>query len=306
LLLLAPLTHADGALVLRAGSVSVDAQAFSRRMALLSPTQLAALGARWAEQRRRFLDEVLIPEALLEGQARQSPALSTAADAALAQALLTDLLARARDQVTEAELASYYEQHRDQFETPSSILIWRIRVPSEPRARELIAQLRTPNSADFRRLAREHSSDSATAMRGGSLGYVASDGQSHLPEVRVSPALFAAASRVKDGELVGEPVVEGAELAVVWRRATRPAQAQSLADAAEEVAALLAEEKLGVETRALLERLRAAEVTAHQPGLLEGFEPRELPAPRRAPGPRAPAALRPVRLEPQMTDRGLR
>jgi peptidyl-prolyl cis-trans isomerase C len=50
--------------------------------------------------------------------------------------------------------------------------------------------------------------------------------------VRFDPVLFAAAARVKDGEMVGEPVKEGDAFAVVWRRGTLPAVRRSVEEEA--------------------------------------------------------------------------
>jgi peptidyl-prolyl cis-trans isomerase C len=207
---------------------------------------------------------------------------------------------------SELELRRHYEQHRRHYETPRAIHIWRILRANEPEARELIAKLGVPDEAEFRRLARELSIDEATCMRAGTLGYVAADGQTHLPQVRVSPALFAAADQVQDGQLVPEPVREGDHFAVVWRRASRPAKAQSLAEVSAAVRAQLEEQKLAEETRRLIERLRENELRDVQRGALDGFEPRVTePVARRALA-RDAMPLRPVRLLPEATDRGLR
>ncbi len=303
-----PLAHADTHTLARVGPFVIDVGSFQERAALLAPFQWATLGNTWEEQRRRFLDEVLIPEALLQAHAGGTKAGWLAPrDAALSEVLLLDLQAQVSSvPVSDLELRRHYEQHRRHYETPRAILIWRILRANELEARELIATLGVPDEAEFRRLARDLSIDEATCMRAGTLGYVASDGQTHLPQVRVSPALFAAADQVRDGELVPLPVREGNHFAVVWRRASRPAKAQSLAEVSAAVRAQLEEQKLAEETRELLERLRANELRDFQPGTLAGFEPPSAAPVARPALAREAMPLRPVRLLPKPTDRGLR
>jgi len=306
--LLVPLAHADSHSLGRVGPLEIDVGSFEQRAAQLAPFQWVELGNTWEEQRRRFLDEVLIPEALLQVHAGGIKGdLPLPRDVALAEVLLLDLQRQvSRAPPSELELRRHYEQHRRHYETPRAILIWRILRATEPEARELIATLGVPNEAEFRRLARDLSIDEATCMRAGTLGYVASDGQTHMPQVRVSPALFAAADQVRDGELVPLPVREGDHFAVVWRRASRPAQAQSWAEVSVAVRAQLEEQKLADETRTLIERLRANELRDLQPGALDGFEPRFAEPVARPEPAREATPLRPVRLLPMITDRGLR
>jgi len=177
----------------------------------------------------------------------------------------------------------------------------------EAEARALLHELGTPTESNWSRLARERSIDTATQMRSGSLGYVAADGQTHLPQVRVATTLFAAADRVRDGQLVPEPVVEGAAFAVVWRRGSRAAASSQLAAVSVDIGAVLVQERFANETHALIERLRQDSVRDYQPALLAGFEPRSLDV-REPASPVAPAALaaRPVVLSPRASDTGLR
>jgi peptidyl-prolyl cis-trans isomerase C len=143
-------------------------------------------------------------------------------------------------------------------------------------------------------------------MRAGNLGRVAADGQTHMPELRVLPALFAAADRVQDGELVGAPVPEGDGFAVVWRRASHPARESSPADVATTIAARLSEQRSAAARAELIATLRREHLTEHQPERVASFEPR-FPEPG-ALRPRQSGELpsRPVRLLPELTDRGLR
>ena len=303
------LARAEQASLARVGARSLDVDLLLARMARLLPVQRARFGASWPEQRRQFLERELVSEALLEqAAARDDQRLVSARDNALSRALLSGLEQQAAlAGVPESEVEEYYARHRDSYEAPRSIQIWRILLRQEAEARALLRELGQPSESVWSRLARERSIDTATHMRSGSLGFVAADGQTHMPQVRVSPALFAAAERVKDGQLVPEPVAEGDAFAVIWRRASRPAQPSQLSAVSADIRALLVHERQLSELQSLTARLRAEGLRDYQPGLLGGFEPRGIEAlePGQAP---ALAALppRPVSLSPRTTDSGLR
>ena len=307
--LCAQLARADATLVAQVGPLAIDAETLLARAARLAPFQRAHLGATWPEQRQRLLEEALIPEALLAVEAARTDRRERPVrDAALAQALLVDLQRQVAVQgVTSAELESYYAAHRADFETPKSILIWRILLRRESQAQALLRELAVPDDGTWSRLARERSVDTATNMRSGSLGYVAADGQTHMPQLRVSRALFAAADALQDGQLAPLPVAEGDAFAVVWRRASRAASVRPLGEASLEIRARLEAEKFAQQSAALSLGLRQASLRDHQPALLAGYEP-HFSDPGFAPPLVTPPPLRPrpVQLSPRATDLGLR
>lgn len=308
-LLLGALAVADTDTLARVGPLTIDADRFRQRAALVSALAWPELGATWAEQRRRFLTDVLIPELLFALAAEREPAaLPAARNRALARALTAALDAdAARDTPDEGDVRDYRARHESEFVTPRALSLWRILVASAPEARALIAELRAPTPAAFSRLARERSIDHATHMRAGNLGQVRADGQTEMPELRVAPALFEAADRVQDGQLVPEPVREGEAFAVIWRRASHPAHAESVADVTAFISARLMEERAGEAHRTLLDRLRREQLGEHHPERLVAIVP-SFPEPG-SPARRHPAVLAdgvPPRLLPEPTDRGLR
>lgn len=302
------LANAASPSLARVGTLSIDVATFAARAARLAPFQRLQFGTAWSEQRRHFLERELVREALLETQASSDDRrLSSARDSALARALLGDLEQAVETAgVPEEQIASYYAQHRQSYEAPRSILIWRILLGQEAQARALLRELGTPKESSWSQLARERSIDTATHMRSGNLGYVAADGQTHLPQVRVAAALFAAADRVRDGQLVPEPVPEGAGFAVLWRRQSRAAASSQLATVSADIGAVLAHEKVAGETRTLIDRLRQDFVRDYQPASLAGFEPRSLDELGPARQHQAVLAARPVLLRPRPSDSGLR
>lgn len=304
----AGLALGDGGPIASVGSISIDSGSFVRRAARVGALDWAELGATWPERRRRFLDEVLIPEALLTLAAERAAAASPSArDRALARTLDAAIVREAAQLApSDAERRAYREQHRDEFQTPRALGLWRILLATEADARAVIAELAPPTTDAFSRIARERSIDRATHMRAGNLGLVAADGQTAVPELRVSPALFAAADRVKDGELVPEPVPEGDHFAVVWRRSTRPASAVPDAEIAAISVARLAEARASAARQRLLESLRRAHLAEYHPDAAAAHEPSFPEATLRARSrPEATPAGTP-RQRPEPTDRGLR
>jgi peptidyl-prolyl cis-trans isomerase C len=308
----AGLALASGGALATVGSITIDPSSFRQRAARVGPLDWGELGATWPERRRRFLDEVLVAEALLALAAeRAPPALPSARDRALARTLEAAIVQETSQLApSDADVRAYRERHAGEFQTPRALGIWRILLATEAEARAVIAELAKPSADAFSRLARERSIDRATHMRAGNLGLVAADGQTAVPELRVSPALFAAADRVDDGELVPEPVREGDHFAVVWRRSTRAASAWPDAELAATIAARLAETRASTARQRLLEALRRDHLGEYHPDAAGAHEP-SFPEPNAARArPRIeaaePARAAPPRVRPELTDRGLR
>jgi peptidyl-prolyl cis-trans isomerase C len=140
-------------------------------------------------------------------------------------------------------------------------------------------------------------------MRGGILGFVAEDGTTDVPQLAVDPVLFAAAAKVKDGDLVPEPVREGERFAAVWRRGTSPKVSRSLEDARAHIVFLLREERLQKRVADIVARARAETVKDENPALLEALPP---DGPGDQPPPKPSGAPRAVNPVPGQTDEGLR
>ena len=103
----------------------------------------------------------------------------------------------------------FYDENRSRYESPERYHLWRILCQSRDEAEAVLDAARKDGKlAKFQELAREHSIDKATYLRGGNLGFVTADGSSNEPGLKVEPALVQAARAVKDGELVPAPVQE--------------------------------------------------------------------------------------------------
>lgn len=285
---------ADAAPVVRVGDESVDAAGVALALGRVPRFQWVELGASDAERRRAVVEKLLVPEVLGAAEARalgldKLPRVQDRTRELYARALEA-ALAQSVPAVTDAEVAAYYEQHRERFEVPRRIRIWRILVTDEELAKKIIAESRGAGGpAKWRNFARESSLDAATKFRDGDLGFVRPDGGTDTPQLRVDPNLFAAVDKLQDGELLAEPLRVQAGLAVVWRRGSLPAASRRLAQEAPAIRSVLSRERLEAARRQLLDELRKQRVKRLDAQLLE-----TLPDGMFAPPPSPPRNLPPL------------
>lgn len=263
--------------VARVGPEVITRGELEQRLASMPRLQLSQYGNDAAEIRRNVLEKVLVTERLhgLGAAARGLPErrdvrlrLRDVYRAALARALKAE--AGPGGAVTDADVAAYYEQNKARFNAPDRVQVWRILVATRDEAQKVLDEAKKPGGqAAWADLARRSSLDKATAERGGDLGMIGPDGRSHLPAVRVDVSIVEAVRKVKDGELVPEPVPEGDKFAVVWRRGSSPSLARSLEQEAPAIKQLLERQRLEGSTKALLSRLRAEHLKEGEPGLID-------------------------------------
>ena len=177
------------------------------------------------------------------------------------------------------DVKKYYEDNRTRFDAPERINIWRILCKTREEALSVIElQHRDSSIAKYNDLAREHSIDKATNLRGGNLGFVGPDGASNEAGVKVDAALVKAAQSVKDGELVKDPVAEGSAFAVVWRRSTVPPSRRSLDEAGPQIRNTIFRERTERAEKQLIEDLKKKNLTEEHHDLLAQIELRPFDA----------------------------
>lgn len=270
----------DEVVVARVGKRTITAGELNRRIAGTPPFQLRRLGGSAEEIRRNYLDQVLVRELLwAEGaQARgldERPELADRVRRELRRAILADIRKQALSDapITDEDVEKYYASHRDRFQSPDRIGIWRILLETRSEAEAVLREVKedlTP--ATWNRVARERSVDKASRMRGGNLGFVAPDGKTSQAGVVVDPALYEAALGVEDASLVSEPVAEGRRFAVLWRRQSMKAVSRSLESERSSIRQLLSHARYEEKVDELLAGLREKHVSSVSEELIDHLE----------------------------------
>ncbi len=250
------------------------------RIATMPPFQRVTFGRTAEDVRRRFLTEIMVPDALLslgaEG-AKLEARLDVSYDLDRARSNAT--VRAIRDRVGPAsgisadDVRAYYERNIARYDPPERVQVWRILCKTEEEARSVLDAARAdPTPKNFAQLARDHSQDKATYLRGGNLGFLTADGSSNEPGLRVTPAIVRAALTVRDGDLVPATVSEGEFFSVVWRRGTSAAKKRAVEEVAPQIRDVLRGERVKEETDKLVLALRAAKVRDVRDDLLDSID----------------------------------
>jgi peptidyl-prolyl cis-trans isomerase C len=272
--------------VLTVGTRRVTVGELEDHVAAIPLYQLSQFGGSREAVARAYLDQVLVRDLVLAGGAEQRGLDKQLPTSQLVERALSSATLR-KNRIGHASAAAipmedvrrYYDENRSRFDSPERINLWRILCKTREEAITVLeAARRDPSIAKYNDLAREHSIDKATNLRGGNLGFVGPDGASNEAGVKVDPALVKSAQSVKDGELVPQPVTEGAGYAVVWRRGTVPANRRSVEDSAAQIRSALFRERTEAAEKKLIDDLRAKNVKEVNEGLLGVIELRPFDA----------------------------
>lgn len=252
----------------KVGDTAVTVGEIEDRLAEIPPFQRRMFGATPEAQAKAYVEQVVVRDLLLAEGARQKELATTlptsqqllrARSSATIRALRKELASPA--QISDADVQKYYDDNRSRFDSPERIHLWRVLAKTREEAEQVLAAAKKgPTTQKWNELAREHSLDKATNLRGGNLGFVGPDGASNEAGVVVDPVLVKAASAVKDGELVPQPVPEGPSFAVVWRRGTVPANKRTVEEATAQIRTTLFRERTEGAEKKLIERLRTEHV----------------------------------------------
>lgn len=271
--------HDPNAVVARVGTEAITVGEMERRMARIPRFQLATFGETPEQIRRGFLDKVLVPEYLMSQGARQrgvDSELDTRVRErdVLKSSVLKQLRAEGAEkiQISDVEIAKYYQDHKAEFDSPPRYAIWRILVPTRADADRVLAEVhKDPSPKNWQELARKHSLDKATAMKGGALGWVTEAGDTTDAKIKVDKAVVEAAKGVKDGEFA-HPVQEGSGWAVVWRRSYMPEQHRTLEQEGMNIRQNLQHERAMESQTKTIAALKEKYVTGVNPQALELLE----------------------------------
>jgi peptidyl-prolyl cis-trans isomerase C len=98
-----------------------------------------------------------------------------------------------------ADVQAYYDGHPDEFHRPEMVRASHILLASESEANELMAKVRGADARTFRQLARQHSIDTETKLRGGDLRYFNNEGRAvNSPDEPVDAAITTAAFGLRE------------------------------------------------------------------------------------------------------------
>jgi len=302
LLALALPAHADeraDAVVAHVGARTITVGEVEARLARLQPMQVASYGATPEAVRKKFVEDVVVPEALFElgAEARklasQSP-VSYEVDRTHADATLRAIHKQVgpANAISDADARKYYDDHKSLYDAPDRYNLWRILLKTKEEAEGVLADAKKDLTLDkWQSLAREKSIDKSTSMRGGNLGFVAADGTSNENGVKVDAAVVAAAQTVKDGELAPAPIDEGDGWAVVWRRGTVGASHRSFEDSAAQIKDTIFKQRVEAEMKKLTDGLKSAKLKDYTPDVLDTIDLSQASGdvvPRKRPGQVAP------------------
>jgi peptidyl-prolyl cis-trans isomerase C len=251
------------------------------RLAALPPFQRATFGADAAAVRRAFLEQVLVPETLeslgAEGEklGEQQPT-SYALERVRSQSVLRAIRARLGPEsaIPIEDVEKYYDDNRARYDTPERLQIWRILCKTKEEAQTVLdAARKEPTPKEFGELAREHSIDKASNLRAGNLGFIAPDGTSNEPGLKVEVSIVHAAQGVRDGQLVSAPVLEGENYSVVWRKGTLAATRRTVDQVAAQIRDTVWKSRVKDESDKLIVALRAARLHDLDESLLATLGP---------------------------------
>ncbi len=263
--------------VVSAGAETADAAAVARAVRRVPAFQLSALGDDDAARRRAVVEQRLLPELQGAAEARargldKKPRTLDRLQQLYARAMEAELARETAEKqpIADEDVKRYFDAHRERFETPRRVRIWRILVGDEALAKKIIAESQGAGGpARWSNFAREHSLDAATKFRDGDLGFVRADGSTETPRVRVDPALFIAVEKLSDGQLLPEPLKVAAGIAVVWRRGSLPPITRTVAEETPAIRTLLTRERLESARKGLLDELRKKSLQGFDAELLE-------------------------------------
>ncbi len=288
------------AVVATVGPRNITVGELEDRLAQVPPFQLRTFGATPEAVRRKFLNEVLVPETLFAlgaGARHLDDKVPTRFDLDRVRADATLRALRARlgpaSAIPMDEVRKYYDAHKARYDAPERYNVYRILCATREEAETVLAAAKKDQSlSTWNKLARDHSVDKATNLRGGNLGFVAPDGTSNEAGLKVDPGVVKAATTVRDGQMVPQPVPEGPDFAVVWRRGTVGASHRSVDDVKEQIQSAIYRDRVDAETKKLIGDLKTQKLKDYAPELLNGIDvapPDGTIVPRKRPGQVAPA-----------------
>ncbi len=271
--------------------------------------QPLGLRARYAEaeEKKALLDslvrlELLGREAGTRGLADSSSVRQTVKDGAVQTLVRSEIDEKVTaESVSKEDIAAFYAQHPEEFHHAAQRRASHIALDTLERARELSVEAKKADMRGFSELAKKHSLDAETKLRGGDLSFFTLEPARDASLRQVPEPLRKAVFALKNlGDVSEEPVPVDSQFSIVRFTGERPERHVTLAEAEGSIRARLWRERRQRAVEDLINQLRARQkpqVVAERVDLIKfddmdkrpsGFMPD--PAPARDAGAKAKAA----------------
>ncbi len=138
------------------------------------------------------------------------------------------------ESIPELDVRTYYEAHPEEFSREELRRAAHIQVATRAQAEELLPRIREADARVFRDLAREHSVDPETRLRGGDLRYFDRQGRArNARDPQVDEALAAAAFALAEvGEVTSAPIQVGERWSILKLTGERAAEHRTFEESA--------------------------------------------------------------------------
>ncbi|MEW6435389.1 MAG: peptidyl-prolyl cis-trans isomerase [Myxococcota bacterium] len=249
-----------GTWVARFGGDTITDRELNQRFAEMNPYARARYQT--VEQRREYVDglvrfELLSQEAVRQGLANDPEVVETA-KRVMVQLLLKKEIEGNASQVTDAQVAEYYQAHQSDYVKPAMTRLSHIFFTKEHRAQaeEVLAQVKALAPLDyaaFAKLARERSEDPRSRELDGDLRFLADE---ELAKQYGDALVKAAAALQKVGDVAPDLVETDKGFHIVKLQGRQIALNLSLEQARPSIQQVLLNETRQDRFRALLERLK--------------------------------------------------
>ncbi len=190
------------------------------------------------EQKKDFLDnlirfEVLAKEAKKRGMDQDPEVVRTMKQVMIQKLMKEEFETRVKpDDVPEAEMQQFYEEHKAEFNKPEEVRVTAIVLEDKETADKLAPEAKGPKGSDnkgFRELVTKHSTDEDSKQRGGDLRYFAADSKDVPPEV-----VKAAFALEKTGDVAG-PIKTDKGFYIIKQTGRRKAIAKSFEEVKKQI-----------------------------------------------------------------------
>ncbi len=259
------------------GTTKLTVGDIEARLARVPAFRLRELGATPEAVRRAALEEIVDFDVLAEGARADKLDERDDVRLSLQKVLIDALMSRLQNdalrgaEVSDQAVREYYDQHRDRYASQSWLKLWQIVLPSRKDAEDVLKEIHDDKDWDkdpvgkWEELAKRRSIDKTTSMKKGQIGFVLPDGTTPQRQVRVAPALYAAAAAIEDGQIAPQPVQDGGEWVIVSRRGTMNTPERPLDMEEPTIRKLLAKQQVQKRLDKILDGLRKQYVSEMHP-----------------------------------------